>query len=117
MRVKTGYVRHRRHQKVLKSVKGHRLSRSAHYKAAQEEALHAGQYAYIGRKLRKRDFRRLWITRITAALSQIESGPSYSVFAKLLKEQQVSINRKMLAQLAVEEPADFQALVNLVYGK
>jgi large subunit ribosomal protein L20 len=115
-RVKTGPIRHRRHKQVLKSVKGHRLSRSRHYKVAHEESLHAGQYAFAGRKNRKRDFRRLWIQRITAGLSQIDNGPSYSVFANILKSNQVTINRKMLAMLALHDQEGFNAIVSKVYG-
>jgi large subunit ribosomal protein L20 len=85
MRIKTGTVRKQHHKKVLDSVKGHRLARSKHYKVAKEDALHAGQYAFVGRKNRKRDFRRLWITRISAGLSQIENGPSYSIFNESIK--------------------------------
>ena len=117
MRVKTGTIRRQRHKKVLKAVKGSRLSRGRHYKVAKEQALHAGQYAYHGRKLKKRDFRRLWITRINAGLSQVDNGPSYSVFMNLLKQNQIKLNRKMLAQLAVKDPEAFTHLVATVYGK
>ena len=117
MRVKSGTITKSRHQEVLKSVRGHRLARSKHYKIAHEESLHAGQYAYVGRRLKKRDFRRLWIQRINAGLSQIDQGPSYSVFTHLLKDQKVGINRKMLAELATNQPETFQALVSQVYGK
>jgi large subunit ribosomal protein L20 len=117
MRVKSGTVTKRRHKKVLDSVKGHRLARSKHYKVAKEDALHAGQYAFIGRKHRKRDFRRLWITRINAGLSQIEGAPRYSAFMNLMTQKQVTINRKMLALMAVEDFDGFAKVVRFIYGK
>lgn len=116
-RVRTGPHRRRRHKKVLKAAKGFRLSRGRHYKTAHETLLHAGQYAFIGRKLRKRDFRRLWIQRINAGLSQIEDGPSYSVFINLLKKNKIELNRKVLAELAVNDTETFQTIVTKVYGK
>lgn len=115
-RVKTGPTRRRRHKKVLKSTKGHRLSRSRHYKAAKEDQLHADQYAHIGRRLKKRDFRRLWILRINAGLSSIDNHPSYSVFINLLKQNNIQLNRKMLSELAVNDLEMFQKLVHKVYG-
>lgn len=117
MRVKSSTVTRRRHKKFLKAAKGSRLSRSRHLKAAKEQMLHAGQYAYAGRRLRKRDFRRLWISRINAALSAKAENPSYSVFINLLSKSQVIINRKMLAEIAVTDPEAFQAIVDKVYGK
>lgn len=117
MRVKSSTVTKRRHKAILKSAKGSRLSRSRHIKAAKEQVLHAGQYAYAGRRIRKRDFRRLWITRINAGLSQIENGPSYSIFMNLLAKNKILINRKLLAELAVNDPTAFQAIVTKVYGK
>ena len=117
MRVKTGTTRHRKHKKVLDSVKGSRLSISKHYKPAKQAQLHAGQYAFEGRKHRKRDMRRLWILRINAALSQVDNAPSYSVFMNLLKTKNVVLNRKMLSELAIKDPSAFQNVVQTVYGK
>lgn len=117
MRVKTGSTRHQHHHKILDLAKGHRLARSKHYKVAREEVLHAGQYAFVGRKLRKRDFRRLWNIRINAGLAQIENGPSYSLFINLLKQKHVDLNRKMLALLAAEDMPAFKQIVSFVYGK
>lgn len=114
MRVKTGVVRSRRHKKVLDMAKGYRLARSSHYKVAHESVLHAGMHAYIGRKLRKRDFRRLWIQRITAGLHNVEGAPSYSVFMHLLKTSQVELNRKMLAELVINDLDTFAAIVKKV---
>ena len=79
--------------------------------------LHADQYKYIGRKLRKRDFRRLWIQRINAGLSQIENAPSYSMFINLLKQKKIELNRKMLAELVVNDFDVFSKVVETVYGK
>lgn len=117
MRVKTGSHRKQRHNKVLKQAKGFRLARGRHYKVAHESVMHAGQHAYIGRKLRKRDLRRLWITRINAGLSQIDNAPSYSVFIKLLKDNQINLNRKMLSEIATLDHDSFKAIVTQVYTK
>ncbi|MBU1322484.1 50S ribosomal protein L20 [Patescibacteria group bacterium] len=106
MRVKTGIVRHRRHQKILASTKGYRMSKNRLIKVAKEAALHAGQYAYHGRRLRKRNFRTLWIQRINAALT--DTGISYSKFIKNLKTNQINLDRKILADLAVNDPETFK---------
>lgn len=116
-RAKTGVTRRRRHKKVLQSAKGYRLSRGSHYKVAHESVMHAGQHAYIGRKLKKRDFRKLWIQRITAGLSLIDDAPSYSSFMHLLSQQNIQLNRKMLSEIATNDPDTFQAIVSKVYGK
>ncbi len=112
MRAKTGTVRKRRHKKILKQAKGYRMTRSRLYKVAKEAVLHAGQYAYAGRKLRKRDFRRLWIQRINAALSQTDL--TYSQFIKKLKDNQIELNRKILANLVVNQPEIFFKIVDKV---
>ena len=117
MRVKTGVTRRRRHKKVLKATKGYRMARGKRYKAAHEAFLHAGQHAYVGRRLRKRDFRRLWISRISAGLMNMENGPSYSVFMNLLKQKNIVINRKMLSEMVTNDIEGFTSLVNQVYGK
>lgn len=106
MRVKTGTVRHRRHQKILASTKGYRMSKNRLIKVAKEAALHAGQYAYHGRRLRKRNFRTLWIQRINAALT--DTGISYSKFIKNLTTNQINLDRKILADLAVNDPETFK---------
>jgi len=110
-RVKTGVTRRRRHKKILSSNKGFRGTNSRLYKRAKEAFLHAGKYAYIGRKLRKRDMRRLWITRITAALFEMGEGLKYSRFMNAMKKAEISINRKMLAEIAV---ADFKTFKDIV---
>ncbi len=112
MRVKTGFTRRRRHKKILKLAKGYRMTRSRLYKVAHEAVLHAGQYAYIGRKLRKRDFRKLWIQRINAAARQ--HGLSYSKFIRQLKKAKIGLNRKILAHLAATEPKTFKAIIEKV---
>jgi len=109
MRVKTGTIRRKRHQKVLKHTKGFRMTRGRLYKVSKEADLHAGQYAYAGRKLRKRDLRRLWITRINAALTLREL--SYSKFINGLKKAKIELDRKILADLALSDPATFQKIV------
>ena len=109
MRVKTGYIRRRRHKKVLKLTKGFRMTKSRLYKVAKEASLHAGQYAFHGRKRRKRDMRRLWIQRINAALT--DSGQTYSQFIKNLKVKKIDLNRKILAELAVNQSQVFKSIV------
>ena len=111
MRVKTGPYRRKRHKKVLKRTKGMRMSKGTLYKVSKEADLHAGQYAFEGRKLRKRDMRKLWIMRINAALGQIENGPKYSRFINILKVKKIELNRKMLADLAVTDPNTFKEIV------
>jgi len=110
MRVKTGPIRKRRHKKILKSTKGYRMTKNRLFKVAKEASLHAGQYAYSGRKLRKRDFRKLWIQRINAALS--ETDFTYSKFIKTLKDNKIELNRKILAHLAVNNPKAFFKIVD-----
>jgi len=112
MRVKRGFTRKRAHKKVLARTKGFRMTRHRLYKVAREADLHAGQYAYAGRKKRKRDMRRLWITRINAALK--EFGVSYSKFINLLKKAKIEIDRKILAELAVSEPSAFKAIISKI---
>lgn len=109
MRVKRGFTRKRAHKKVLERTKGFRMTRHRLYKVAREADLHAGQYAFAGRKLRKRDMRHLWITRINAALKNFNLN--YSRFVNLLKKTRIEINRKILADLAGREPSVFKAIV------
>ena len=111
MRVKTGATRRKRHKKVLKRTKGMRMTKGRLYKVSKEADLHAGQYAYVGRRLRKRDFRKLWIQRINAGLAQIEGAPKYSRFINALKVKNVELNRKVLADLVVNDPKAFQEIV------
>ena len=115
MRVKRGLAAHRRHKKYLDMAKGFRGGRSRLYRTAREAVERSLQYAYEGRKLRKRAFRRLWIQRINAGARL--SGLSYSRLVNGLKLAGVEINRKMLADLAVREKADFAAIVELAKSK
>ena len=116
-RTKTGTARHRSHKKLLDMNKGYRGSNSRLVKRAKEASLHAGQYAFIGRKLRKRDMRSLWILRISAALKQAEEAINYSRFIKAMKDKNVQIDRKILADLAVSDFATFKTIVQQVAGK
>ena len=108
-RVKGGNITRKRHKKVLKRTKGFRMTRSRLFKVANEADLHAGQYAYIGRKLRKRDFRRLWITRISEAIKEL--GWSYNQFIHGLKKANIELDRKILADLVVNDFSVFKKVV------
>ena len=103
----------RKHREVLKRAKGFRQSRSSRFKVAQEAVLHAGQYAFAGRKRRKRDFRNLWIVRINAALRAIDEKMSYSKFIYLSKKANIEIDRKILAHLAAEDNSTFKAIFDV----
>jgi len=109
MRVKTGFARKRAHKKVLARAKGFRMTKSRLVKVAKETLLHAGVYAYTGRKDKKSDFRRLWITRITGALA--ESDLSYSRFIKALKDKKIELDRKVLAEILQDDPETFKKIV------
>lgn len=113
-RTKTGTIRHARHKKVLDSNKGMRGANHRLYKRAHEAYMHAGMYAYVGRKNRKRDVRSLWNLRINAGVRSIDSDLTYSKFIHLLKQANVSLDRRMLADLAVTDFAAFTAVVNSV---
>ena len=108
-RIKRAVNAHKKRRKVMKLAKGYWGAKSKQYRAASEQVARSLRYAYEGRKLRKRDFRRLWITRINAAARL--NGMSYSTFINGLKKQNIEVNRKMLADLAVNDPAAFAALV------
>lgn len=114
-RTKTGTTRREKHKKILKLTKGYRWGRSRLIKQAKQTALRAGQDAYIGRKLRKRDMRRLWIQRINAALTPFNL--KYSQFINGLKKIKIKLDRKILADLAVNDPEAFKAIVNKVKKK
>lgn len=110
-RVKGGPVARRRHKKVLKLARGYRGAKSRVYRVANQQVMKSLNYAYIHRRQRKRDFRQLWITRINAAARN--HGISYSKFMNGLKKAGVGVNRKMLAELAVNNDAAFGKLVDL----
>lgn len=107
-RIKGAMMTRKRRKKVLKLAKGYYGAKSKLFKTAKEAVMKSGQYAYIGRKQRKRDFRRLWITRISAAAKI--NGMNYSTFMNGLKKAGITLNRKMLAELAVSDAAAFAAL-------
>lgn len=107
-RVKGAMMTRKRRKKTLKLAKGYFGAKSKLFKTAKEAVMKSGQYAYIGRKQRKRDFRRLWITRISAAAKI--NGMNYSTFMNGLKKAGIALNRKMLAELAVSDAAAFAAL-------
>ncbi|MCK4578131.1 MAG: 50S ribosomal protein L20 [Candidatus Marinimicrobia bacterium] len=104
--------RHRRHRKILKLAKGYYGTRSRNYRTAKDAVTRALTYSYRDRRQRKRQFRRLWITRINAAARQ--NGVSYSIFMRGLSSNGIELNRKILADLAVYDPDSFTALVKTV---
>ena len=108
-RVKGAVVTRKRRNKVLKSAKGYWGAKSKHFKMAKQAVMKSGNYAYIGRRHRKRDFRRLWITRISAACRL--NGVSYSVFMDKLNKKGVNLNRKMLSEIAISDMDSFSNLV------
>lgn len=107
MRVKSPSAR--RHRKILKAAKGFKQARRTRIQTAKEAVLHAGAYAYHGRKLKKRDLRSLWITRVNAAVR--ENGLSYSKFIAGLKKSKIEIDRKILSELAVKDLNAFNSVV------
>ena len=110
-RVKSKVQSRARHKKVLKKAKGYYSSRGKHLRAAHEQVLHSGNYAYRDRRARKGDFRRLWIQRINAGARL--NGMSYSQFMSGLRLAEVELDRKMLAELAVNDPSAFKSLVDV----
>ncbi|MBR0220051.1 MAG: 50S ribosomal protein L20 [Clostridia bacterium] len=110
-RIKRAVNAHKKRRKVLKLAKGYWGAKSKQYRTASEQVRRSLRYAYEGRKMRKRDFRRLWIVRINAAARL--SGMSYSTFINGLKKKNIEVNRKMLADLAVNDAAAFAQLVEL----
>ena len=108
-RVKGAMATRKRRNKVLKLAKGYWGAKSKHFKMAKEAVMKSGNYAYIGRRLKKRDFRKLWITRISAACKM--NGTNYSTFMNGLKKAGITLNRKMLSEIAINDAAGFTALV------
>jgi len=108
-RIKGATVTRRRRKKILKLAKGYYGSKSKHFKMAKQAVMKSGQYAYIGRKQRKRDFRRLWITRISAGCRS--NGINYSTFMNGLKKSGIALNRKMLSEMAIGDAEGFSSLV------
>lgn len=114
-RVKGAMMTRKRRKKVLKLAKGYFGAKSTHFKMAKQAVMKSGNYAYVGRKQRKRDFRSLWITRISAACRL--NGMNYSTFMNGLKKSGIVINRKMLAEMAVNDKAAFTQLTELAKAK
>ena len=108
-RVKGAMMTRKRRNKTLKLAKGYFGAKSKHFKMAKEAVMKSGQYAYIGRKARKRDFRKLWITRISAAAKL--NGMNYSTLMNGLNKAGISLNRKMRSEIAINDPAGFTAIV------
>lgn len=107
MRVKS--ISARRHRKVLEQAKGYRQARSRRIQTAKEAVLHAGAYAYHGRKLKKRDLRSLWIVRMGASLKEV--GVSYSRFIAALKKEKIELDRKILSEIATKNPETFKEII------
>ncbi|MBQ7187292.1 MAG: 50S ribosomal protein L20 [Ruminococcus sp.] len=107
-RVKGAMMTRKRRNKTLKLAKGYFGAKSKHFKMAKQAVMKSGQYAYIGRKQKKRDFRRLWITRISAACKL--NGMNYSTFMNGLNKAGITLNRKMLSEIAINDPAGFAAI-------
>ena len=108
-RIKGAMMTRKRRKKVLKLAKGYFGAKSKHFKMAKQAVMKSGNYAYIGRKQKKRNFRSLWITRISAACRM--NGVNYSTFMNGLKKAGITLNRKMLSELAINDAAAFTALV------
>ena len=108
-RVKGAMMTRKRRNKVLKLAKGYWGAKSKHFKMANEQVMKSLSYAYTGRRLKKRDFRSLWITRISAACKM--NGMNYSTFMNGLKKAGIELNRKMLSEMAIQDPQSFAALV------
>lgn len=111
-RIKRGVVSRRKHKKLLHLAKGYRGSKRKLVRTAKQAVLHAGAYAYHGRKLRKRDMRQLWISRISHATASL--GIPYNRFINGLKKAKIELDRKILAELVTDDPSTFQKIVDRV---
>lgn len=114
MRVKRGVVRRRRHNKIKLLAKGYRGARKGSFRLANQAVMKAGQHAYIDRKKKKRVFRRLWITRLNAAV-RVE-GMNYSTFIASLNKKNIGLDRKALSEMAIHQPDAFAAILKTVKG-
>ena len=110
-RVKGAMMTRKRRKKIIKLAKGYWGNKKNHYKVANQQVMKSLKYAYVGRKLKKRDFRRLWITRISAACKL--NGMNYSTFMHGLKVAGIQINRKMLSEMAINDAVAFTALCDI----
>ena len=111
-RIKGAMMTRKRRKKTLKLAKGYYGSKSKHFKMAKQQVMKSGNYAFIGRKQKKRQYRNLWITRINNAVRPM--GINYSAFMNGLKKQGITLNRKMLSEMAIHDPESFAALVESV---
>lgn len=111
-RIKGAIMTRKRRKKTLKLAKGYYGSKSTHFKMAKQQVMKSGNYAFIGRKQRKRDFRSLWITRINAACRA--EGINYSTFMNGLKKAGIELNRKMLSEMAINDAQSFSALIDTI---
>ena len=111
-RIKGAMMTRKRRKKTLKLAKGYYGSKSKHFKMAKQQVMKSGNYAFIGRKQKKRQYRNLWITRINNAVRPL--GMTYSAFMNGLKKQGITLNRKMLSEMAIHDPESFAALVESV---
>ena len=110
-RIKCAMMTRKRRNKTLKLAKGYYGAKSKHFKMAKQQVMKSGNYAFVGRKQKKRDFRRLWITRISAAVKM--HGMNYSTFMNGLKKAGITLNRKMLSEMAIHDAAAFASLVEV----
>lgn len=111
-RIKRGTTASKRRKKVIKTAKGYRWRRKSNYRAAKEAVIKAGKYAYRDRRAKKRTFRRLWILRLNNAVR--EHGLKYSDFIKLLKDKKIELDRKVMSEMAVENPKEFAKFIEKV---
>ena len=111
-RVKGAMMTRKRRNKTLKLAKGYFGAKSKHFKMAKQAVMKSGNYAYVGRKQKKRDFRKLWITRISAAAKM--NGMNYSTFMNGVNKAGINLNRKMLSEIAISDPAGFTAIAEKV---
>ena len=111
MRVKRGVTAHRKHKKILKAAKGMQHARRSSYRLAKQAVIRALQYSYRDRRARKRDMRQLWVVRINAAAH--EHNTTYSKLMSGLKKANIKLNRKVLSELAVNEPTAFEAVLKI----
>ena len=111
-RIKGAVATRKRRKKILKLAKGYFGAKSKHFKMAKQAVMKSGNYAYIGRRQKKRDFRKLWITRISAACKM--NGINYSSFINGLKKFGIVLNRKMLSEIAISDPKGFEQLVQKI---
>jgi large subunit ribosomal protein L20 len=115
-RIKRGTIAHKRRKYLLSRAKSYLGRAHKNFRAAKERLLHADKHAYISRRLRKREFRRLWITRINGALDQINSNLNYSRLMNLLAKSGSRLNRKSLSEIAIRDLETFRSLVNSLVG-